>query len=85
MNGQIYFTRDQGPLIKQMLGFQPRPDGSTGLKHDDLIDSASMHVPFWQGKHGQAKPEYADDDDIEDWTDRGGGQRVASYGLQGET
>jgi hypothetical protein len=82
MNGQMYFSRQHGPIIKQLLGFQPRPDGSTGLKHDDLIDSLAYHVPYWSGKPISHKPDYIDDDELEDWTTRDRGKTVAEYGLE---
>lgn len=67
-NSQVFLQRSHGELIKQLLGFQPKPDGSTGLQHDDLIDSLAYHPVFWKGTTLRNKPSYADED-IDDWTD----------------
>ena len=83
-NEQVYMNRNHGAIIKQLLGFQPRPDGSTGLPHDDLIDSLAHHVRFWES-NAKGRLSQFDDDDVEDWSHKDEFHQMAEYGLEGRT
>lgn len=83
-NGQIYVQRSQGDLIKQLIGYQPKADGSTGLKHDDIIDALAYHTTWWLGSTVRPRAPEATEEDLEDWTTRPQPKDNSLYGLNME-
>lgn len=88
-NKQVIHLGDCGALESQLLGFQPRADGSTGLLHDDIIDSLAYHPKYWKGVNYVAKPDPNASQDLEDWledeTQKNEGKVIPVYGLETTT
>lgn len=76
---QVWLGERMEALVSQLLGFQPRPDGSTGLAHDDIIDAAAYNVPYWRG-FSQEDDEFTDEE-IEDWRDEDVSECRPLYGI----
>lgn len=64
---QVWLGREQDKLESQLLGFSPKSDGSTGLKHDDLIDSLAYHTKLWRGQNYDDREDPNDSFEEKDW------------------
>src|SRR5574343_471647 len=84
-NHQVIHLGDCGALESQLLGFQPKADGSTGLLHDDIIDSLAYHVKHWRGVNYAAKSDPNEGQDLqewlENWTEKTKAETKPAYGL----
>ncbi len=66
-NRQVWLGRDQDKLVAQLLAFQPKADGSTGPKHDDLMDALAYNPKYWRGRNFDDREDPNEGEDPNDW------------------